>query len=421
MDRRVKSFPDRRRAAPGLAGLLIAGAAALAAAFTAAPARKPPAEASAPDLEALAEATRDLCGKDVVMLGEATHGDGRTLAFKAALIPRLVERCGFDAVFFEASHYDFLAIDRMRRRGQAPTRAQLASAIGGLWNGDEEMRPLIDYMFEAAAAGRLRLGGIDDNLGSAGAFYSLDEMPAELSARLAGPRGPACRTTLKRRIYYDYGKGAPYQATERAAILACLDEIGATLRGSGAGADRATPRELAQMLGSFRRFVERDFTPDSAQIRERDRSMYVNFRWLAGRLPPRSKIIVWGATSHMARDARASGRYPEGGNFGALVDRDYGARAFALGFSARGGAYRIAPRSGTRALAAAPVGSLEARAPRAAGGAVYLGPKALARYGELPAAPFAHEYRTAAWHRILDGLVLFPEERSPRPLASGGR
>ncbi|MEO7179122.1 MAG: erythromycin esterase family protein [Allosphingosinicella sp.] len=401
----MKSFLGHRPA-------LLAGAAIFAVAP--APARAPLPEAPALDSKALADALHDLCGKDVALLGEATHGDGRTLAFKAALVPRLVEKCGFDAIFFEASQYDFLALDRKRRNGEPVTRAQLASAIGGLWSLDQEMQPLIDYMFTAAAAGHLRLGGIDDNLGSAGAFYSLDEMPAELSSRLADPRAAACRTTLKRRIYYNYG-AAPYSEAERVAILRCLDEIGAALRGAGDRVDRPVRVEQTQMLASFRRFVERDFRSDPAQIRDRDRSMYLNFRWLAARLPPHSKVIVWGATSHIARDGAASGRYPQGGNLGAYISGAYGKRAFALGFSARGGVYRLGPRSGTRALPAPPAGSLEARAlPPDRDGAVYLGPRSLARLGSVPAAPFAHEYQTAPWNRILDGLVLFPEERSPR-------
>lgn len=415
----MKSDTDRRRASSGVARRLLAGIAILAAACTAASARGPAPTPLGPDSKALADATRDLCGKDVAMLGEATHGDGRTLAFKSALVRRLIEKCGFDAVFFESSHYDFLALERKRRRGGTTSRAQLASAIGRLWNGDEEMRPLIDFLAASAGVGRVRLGGLDDQLGSAGAFYSLDEMPAELSALLPAPKGNSCRVTLKRRIYHDYGEGSPYDEAERAAIMLCLEGIAAAVGPAGKGGDRASRAELAQMASAFRRFVERDFSSDPARARERDRSMYLNFRWLSGRLPPRSKVIVWSATSHIARDATASGGYPQGGNFGAHVDRDYGERAFALGFSARSGVYRPGLRSAARPLVVPPSGSLEARTRMPAGdGAVYLGPLVLARLGSIAAAPFAHEYRIAHWSRILDGLVLFPEERAPRPLST---
>ena len=55
------------------------------------------------DGKALTEVTQNLCHSQVAMLGEsAMHGDGHTLAFKVALVERLVNVCGFDSIFFEA-------------------------------------------------------------------------------------------------------------------------------------------------------------------------------------------------------------------------------------------------------------------------------------------------------------------------------
>jgi erythromycin esterase-like protein len=73
----------------------------------------PAAVSAQPRDPAMDAAVRDLCHRQVAMLGEASHGDGATFAFKAALIRRLVTECGYTAVLFESSHYDF--VELMRR------------------------------------------------------------------------------------------------------------------------------------------------------------------------------------------------------------------------------------------------------------------------------------------------------------------
>src|SRR5205085_11417512 len=89
--------------------------AAILAAILALGAAPAPPEAAAWET-ALRSAEKDLCGKQVALLGEnGFHGEGKTVAFKAELIRRLVTHCGYRGVFFEASHYDFLAVQRAAR------------------------------------------------------------------------------------------------------------------------------------------------------------------------------------------------------------------------------------------------------------------------------------------------------------------
>ncbi len=123
-----------------------------------------PASASIPadsaDGNTLTAVIHDVCHRQVVMLGEsATHGDGHTEAFKVALVERLVNECGFDSVFFEASHYEFINIDRRLRTRQAVSVDQVSSAIGGLWKFDREFQPLVPFLLAKAQAGQISLGG----------------------------------------------------------------------------------------------------------------------------------------------------------------------------------------------------------------------------------------------------------------------
>ena len=94
----------------------------------------------------LATAARDVCAKQVVLLGEAAHGDGATEAFKTGLVRRLIQRCGFRALFFEASHYDFLEIERQVAAGKPVTGGMVSSAIGGLWNRDQPVAEMSSFL-----------------------------------------------------------------------------------------------------------------------------------------------------------------------------------------------------------------------------------------------------------------------------------
>jgi erythromycin esterase-like protein len=374
--------------------------------------------APTPDIrQALNQAIRDTCGKQVVLLGEASHGDGATMEFKTRLIRRLTDECGFNALFFEASHYDFLALSRKFRLREPASPDMLSSSIGRLWNQYEELAPLIAFLFARAKDGRMALGGLDDQLGSAGAFYSLDDMPDELMDQLAGDRRGECRAALRRRIRHDYSKAFPNSAAEQARLRSCLVESKSALS-AGANLDPDVRAERLQMLANIQRALARSPMDVASYVRNRDLSMYVNFRWLADRLPPRSKIIVWSATSHAARDASVTGQFaPGAGNLGSYLDRAYGPRAFVLGFSAASGAFHYSRDEPARKLGPAGPGSLEAGAVAGARlDAVYLGPTRLRRLGAVPGSLFSHNPLTAKWSEIVDGVVVFREERPPRRL-----
>ncbi len=343
------------------------------------------------------------------MLGEASHGDGATFAFKAALIRRLVTECGYDAVLFEASHYDFVELMRRLRAREEATPAMLASAIGGIWNHYAELTPLIGFLFERARAGRLTLGGLDDQLGSAGAFFSNDEMLVRLTARLPDHARQRCRGLLNRRIDSGYPRAAPANTEMRAGLLSCSEAMARTARGE----------EEAQFVRNIARLIDRDLSDQVTFVRRRDESMYRNLRWYRARLGPLAKIVIWAQNAHVARDASTSAAFPTGGSLGFYVHRDYGRRAFALGFSAYGGAWRSVFSRDDEPIAPAPPGTLEALA--MAGGAedsVYRDSAWLARIGRVPGRPFFYHEAPADWARVFDGMVVFRAERAPTRPAS---
>lgn len=350
-------------------------------------------------------AVRDLCPRQVAMLGEASHGDGATLAFKAALVRRLAKECGFTAILFEAGHYDFVELMRRLRAGEPATPAMLSSAIGGVWNRYAELTPLIAFLFDEARAGRLTLGGIDDQLGSAGAFYSLDEMPTRLAAPLSDQYREGCRRALRERIYSGPLPGGGETAGRRLALTVCAAQMNLL------AADEDM-RHLADVMAGL---FARDGTED-ALVRGRDAAMFALLQWYRARLGRRAKLIVWAHNAHIARDATAYPRFAPGGNLGARVARAYGRGAFALGFSAYGGSWQRLPfMQEPRPLEPAPAGSLEAGAFGAGeAGIAYLGAGRLRAAGRAPGRPFNYEFAPADWSRVFDGMIVFRAERPPQ-------
>src|SRR6266481_5334210 len=244
------------------------------------------------ELGSLTGAIKDLCDKDIALLGEASHGDGKAIAFKSALVENLVKKCGYSAVFFEASHYDFVEFSRRIRVGKNVTREMISSSIGEIWNHDSEIQPLIEFLFQNARTGRIKLGGLDDQLGSRGAFYSLQEMPRELVSYLDDPRRSECFEKFRRRIWWDYPPSAKHSQADQNEMQQCLSEIKAAVQSQKDG-DTARVEEILELIANMERCISRDFFTIEKLIPERDHSMFLNLEWIAAHLHPMAKIIVW--------------------------------------------------------------------------------------------------------------------------------
>lgn len=353
-------------------------------------------------------AVRDMCGRDVVLLGEATHWDGRTTSLKVEIVRRLIDECGFRGLFFEASHYDFLELDRRLRRGQGVTPELISSSIGGLWNRFQEIQPLISYLSARVTTGQVRLGGIDYQLGSAGAHYSITAMPAELADLLSQGDRDACREQLRKRIHQDYRRGE-YGVEARESLAQCLLRMRDAAE--RAPADAVEREHLLRLIDNIDLAIANDFDAADAQNRARGHAMWSNLQWLRQRLPRSGKAIVWTASVHAARDATASDLFPSGGNLGYHVHESLGDRAFVMGFSAL---------SGMHGMTATPIGlpgAVEATAFAGTGeDVVYLSRARLARLGPATAGFFRHMLLGEDWSRASDGAIIFREERPPQPL-----
>jgi erythromycin esterase-like protein len=347
------------------------------------------------------------------MIGEiATHGDGQTLAFKVGLVKRLIDKCGFDSIFFEANQDEFLHLDQRLQSRQTVSPDDFLTAVGGLWKFYREFQPLAPFLLERAQTGRVLLGGLDDQLAQLGQKYANDVMISEFTSLLPLPERQDCTFAFHRRVYFEYSKNAPYSKRDQSQLKACLGKVEAAARADSALIGRAKD-ERQEMISATQRWVSRDFTPTSESMANRDRSMFQTFEWWRRQYPEKHKVIVWAATVHISKQGSPNWGDEAGTNFGSFIHRKYGSRARVMGFSALKGSFRQG-KDKFPALPVAPADSVEAQALKGTtASAVYIGSKNLAAMKTRPGAFFYHSYQTLDWSDFLDSVVVFKIEHPP--------
>ena len=359
------------------------------------------------------QVVRDLCDKRIALLGESpTHGFGRTLEFKVDIARRLIDECHYNAFLIESGAYDFLNIRTRLESGGTITQAMIAAAIGGLW-ANREVAPLVPFLLARVQGGALVLGGLDDQL--ARGTYAQNQMPADLVEFLRGDDRATCLEILQRQTLWRYTDDAPYGRGDREHILGCLDKIQPNLSAAKSAVARD---DAAAMIENLRRTFARDFMEgddlETRSVNDRDHSMYVNFQWWMSRLPANSKVIVWTAITHAAKDLRGVAGEEKLVPLGSYIRREFKDDAFVLAFSAYAGTYGMA-RQPARALVTAPANSLEGLAfAQANSDTRYLDTKEIRASGRIAARALGPDFKTASWEKVLDGLVVFREERPPQ-------
>ena len=359
----------------------------------------------------------ELCGKRIALLGESpSHGYGRTMQFKAELVRRLVDVCHYNAFFIESGIYDFLNVQKKLKSGQEVTESMIAAAIGGLWAA-REVEPLVPFLLQNARTGKVVLGGLDDQLGRG--TYAQSVMPSDLVEYLQGEAKEQCLAILQRHTLWQYDAKSPYGPKDKALILGCLDSVQAAISKKQSNTDAYD----TAMVESLKRSFARDFPPDAQPgvdpatrvSNARDESMYLNFRWLKSRLPANSKVIVWAASTHIAKDLSGVPGQEHLVSMGSFIHREFKSQSFALGFSAYSGSYGML-RQPARQLSAAPDNSLEEQAfANRDSDTYYLNSNQIRKLGPVPARPLGSTFVAAKWDDVLDGMLLFHDEHPPTP------
>jgi erythromycin esterase-like protein len=138
----------------------------------------------------------------------------------------------------------------------------------------------------------------------------------------------------------------------------------------------------------------------------RDESMYRNLVWYLDRLPANSRVIVWTATVHAARQRGPLSEIPMGAR---AVER-WGDRVAAIGVTAFAGNSSRAGRPATP-IDQAPADSLEASAARESASSLFAAPQ-LRALGRAPSRLLG-KFMTEAWSDYFDAVVVIRQETAP--------
>ena len=110
---------------------------------------------------------------------------------------------GYGCIAQAQVHYSdaqLRAVDKMLIVAVDPAeeRKMLADAIGPLWSRMPEMRPLLGWLHDEVVAGRLRVGGIDPQVGGRTGRYAKARLGTALASVLAEPRRTDCAQEFDR-------------------------------------------------------------------------------------------------------------------------------------------------------------------------------------------------------------------------------
>lgn len=363
------------------------------------------------DQAAFDQAIAATCDKSVVILGEASHGDGHGDAMKVALVEQLVSRCGFNGVLFEASYYEFLPIARNARQGKPVSAVLVAAAVGGLWKFDREVQPLFDFLAQQVDAGKIQLGGLDFQAGGLEQPFGNEAMFAELTASLAPSRRDACRASYRSRVL---GEDSPEGLSERTrddGLKACLASI--QLQAASPSIPSREKSEQAAELANLKAWLDAGNQPPPIFLRGRDAMMATNALRFFDALAKPAKVVIWAHNGHAARNTAALPDYGDNDNLGQALGRRFGNSLFSLAITARSGEYRWS-WGNTKPIPAPPPNSLEGREDLGKPGeSTFIGTRSLRAAGESLCAAFGHDYLRARWGDAFDGMLVLDSEFPP--------
>ncbi|NNG17504.1 MAG: erythromycin esterase family protein [Gemmatimonadales bacterium] len=394
-----------------------------------------PADEDWTDLEPL----KDVLGEaSIVMLGEESHGDGATFLAKTRLIKFLHQEMGFDVLAFESGLYDIWKAWEALARGEEPSRA-IARGLFSLWAGSEQVEPLVEYLAMHAKSKRpLELAGFDIQMSGTASRESLVADLTHLLNQLGigqqhAPDWGHFTSLLLDLATKDFVRGTkplpPRLAQDRfAAVIGWMQ---ATLSRQDIPIEARTKAFWRQVLESLDAYAAMVWLvdpsdlrprPDDAEIREAQ--MTRNLLWLARMRYPGKRIVVWAATSHIARGLSEleSGIvdiqtiYDQVPTLGERVWKALGTEVYSLGFTAYEGTAGMFFQS-PRDIGRSSDGSLEELMTRAGLEFAVLDFRNPAANGDwlrqpIVARPLGYREMYADWTRFLDGMV-FTKRMTP--------
>lgn len=311
-----------------------------------------------------------LKGKDIVILGEASHGDGKTFEVKSQLVKYLIEQKGYNTFAFESR--DFFEIEYINGRQSLENVLDKSLKHNWVrqwnpWGPAKEIQTLVDVL-ENGKLGYIGLEPYDytsvinavDHLKKRAEVLGLNVLDEKTWSQLQDIHSQVGRS-------YD----SMVTAAEANYYVASMERLMGGID-ANKGSESSFLYQMAENAVTFMKIRQLDVAnlPDDEYykfINLRDAQMAKNLIWYKKRNPD-AKIIVWMANFHGANNLRdvqfADGdptTYSKLTVFGEHIANKYRDKVYSIAFTSSRGTSKM-PYTYTgieETTITAPEGSLE--------------------------------------------------------------
>lgn len=355
-----------------------------------------------------------LGSRDVIVVGEPTHGDGSIFRAKVDLIKHLYLTGRISTVVWEASLF---GLWRAARSADTPTEfVQAHLRALGLWERSDAVMELLEFA-AVGVDGRppLRMVGMDFGLGGFGSEFFLDlEEFRRRNGFAEGPDWSDFRTAVQSLASSLAIQQKPATSVQQAfrRELALLAEQAAAAEGDPAAAT------WSQVLRSLGAEADHDWLADPAGYTEvdeqrRDRQMASNALW---HLESSSGgAVVWSANLHALRSlGDVSGMYGAFESAGELLDAAHPDRVFIVATTGYQGSWFRADLQTGHEVPAPRAGSFEDLMGETRLDVALVGLRALPPAADwlgepLSARPLGYDPMTPSWPPSADAFLFVRE------------
>jgi erythromycin esterase len=253
---------------------------------------------------------------NVVVLGEISHTDGLSLAFKSRMVKFLHQKMGFDVVTWEAGALDGYNLNAALRSSMPLAEAKRKLLSGG-WINEEEVQPVFEYARSSWNTTKpLEMAGFDFNrppFGTSGFFEILQHVYTVFPFLVpSADTAQAVDSLIKLNYGFIFGTklDSIFTPDQRKKAIQSLHKIANWLETHHKETETFfSKKEINLHIHLIRMAIlhwqcrEAMFMRDDIKWNTiRDSVMDLSLKWQMENLFPGRKIIIWAATAHFTRN-----------------------------------------------------------------------------------------------------------------------